>query len=300
MSFFQQKRNRRFNPVIRPQKQRNFTPHVPAFFSRVPSVALIGGAVSAVALLSLAGIIFFSGQFSVETIAVEGALGEGKAAIEAESTTWTQNKLLGFVPRATLLFPSSSLERHLSKTFARLKSVEVISTLPHGITIVVQERERNGIWCAAKDGGSSPSCFFYGEDGVIFEDAPNSARGFLLRFVKDERFATAQAGERVLNDADLMDLEVLYAAFESGFEQPSYVVLASEEEVRVGFLPNWEARLSRSDNFVPQVENVALVIANRIRNRRNELEYIDARLGSRLFYKFRSAPAPVQEEVVAQ
>lgn len=252
-------------------------------------------------MLSLSVIIFFSGQFSVQTVVIEGASGEeGRTAIEAEATEWTARKFLGFVPRATLIFPSSSLEKHLFKTFARLKSVEVASNLPHGITIVVQERERNGIWCAAKGAPANLPCFFYGEDGVIFESAPNNARGFLLRFIRDERFATATTGERVLNDTDMMDLEVLYAAFESGFEQPSYVVIASDEEVRVGFLPNWEARLSRAEEFVPQVENIALVVANRIRNRRGELEYIDARLGSRLFYKFRSAPAPVQEEVVAE
>ncbi|MEX0916756.1 MAG: hypothetical protein WDZ44_01490 [Candidatus Spechtbacterales bacterium] len=292
MSLFRSGRNRRFNAVIRPKKERSFVPRMPALFARVPSGVVIGISVAGVGAVALLSIIFFSGQFAVQTISAQGSSEEGNTILEAEVASWTSQKLLGFIPRATLLFPASSLEEHLFRIFPRLKSIEVKAELPHGVSLVVQERARDGIWCAAQ-GTINPHCFFYGEDGVIFEEAPNNARGFLLRFVRDERRPTATAGERVLSDEDLMDLEVLYSAFASGFEAPSYVVLASDEEARIGFLPNWEARLSRDDDFIPQVENIALVIAHRVKDRRGELEYIDARLGSRLFYKYQSAPAPV-------
>ena len=291
MSFFRSGQNRRFNAVIRPKKERSFIPRMPAFFARVPSGVTIGVIVAGVGVFALLGIIFFSGQFAIHSVSSQGSSEEGNTILETEIASWASRKSLGFIPRSTLLFPSSALEEHLASVFPRLKSVEVRTELPHGLSVVVQERARDGIWCAAQ-GTQNPPCFFYGEDGVIFEEAPNNARGFLLRFVRDERRGTATAGERVLNDEDLRDLEVLYAAFESGFEAPSYVVLASDGEARVGFLPNWEARLSRDDDFIPQVENVALVIAHRVKNRRGELEYIDARLGSRLFYKYRSAPEP--------
>lgn len=301
MSLFRQERNRRFNPVIRPKKERKIALSMPAVFSRVPIGVFIGSAVTAIGTLALSGIIFFSGQFAVHTVRVEGSSPEQQTVLSEEVASWSSSRLLGVVPRATLLFPSSSLEEHLLRMFPRLKDVEVGTELPHDVLVRVSERARDGIWCAS--GSQQPHCFFYGEDGVIFEEAPNNARGFLLRFVRDERRQSAQAGERVLNEDDMRDIEILYAAFENGFEIPSYIVLASDEEARIGFLPNWEALVSRDDEFIPQVENVALVVAHRIGNRRGELEYIDARLGSRLFYKYRAVQAqelpPAAEQVEA-
>lgn len=298
MCAFARKRNKRFNAVIRPRRQRRRAA-LPRFSlaGRIPPLAVVGGFVAFVGLTALVGILFFSGQFSPTDVVVKGVSAETLPETRQRVDAFLAERSFGVLPRSTVLFPTSSLQRALADSFPRFKQIEVGSELPHTLRISVVERERDGIWCPAQSQGT-PRCFFYGEDGVIFEEAPNNARGFLLRFVRDERMSGAQLGQQVLTEEDLTDLELVYAAFSHVFEQPSYVVLVNEREIRAGFLPNWEARLSRADEFLPQVDNVALVVQEQIGTRRGELEYIDARLGSRLFYKYRTTEAPqeVQNE----
>lgn len=298
MCAFARKRNKRFNAVIRPRRQRRRAA-LPKFSlaGRIPPLAVVGGAVAFVGVAALAGILFFSGQFSPTDVVVEGVSGERLPETRRRVDTFLTERSLGVLPRSTVFFPAASLRQVLSAAFPRFKQIEVRSELPHTLRISVVERERDGIWCPSASQGT-PRCFFYGEDGVIFEEAPNNARGFLLRFVRDERTSEAQLGQQVLTEEDLSDLELVYAAFSHVFEQPSYVVLVDGREIRAGFLPNWEARLSRVDEFLPQVDNVTLLVQERIGTRRGELEYIDARLGSRLFYKYRTVETPqeVQNE----
>lgn len=149
-------------------------------------------------------------------------------------------------------------------------------------------------------------CFYYGSDGVIFQESPNTSQGFLIREVRDKRYTsvnprtqtttqsseqsknskTVYLGSQVLTEQDIAQLDLLYAALTMGVEFPTYITLVDEYEMRAGFQQGWEVYFSRQDPLVQQVENLAAVLNEHIEHNKRFLEYIDVRYGNKIFYKY--------------
>ena len=154
-------------------------------------------------------------------------------------------------------------------------------------------------------------CFYYGHDGVIFQKAPQTSRGFLIHEVRDRRYKDASAtiaqssqtneqkqteqllentvvylGDQVLTKQDMEQIDLLYVALTMGVESPTYLTIVDEYEIRAGFPKGWEVYVSRQDPFVRQVENLAVVLEKHIKNNERFLEYIDVRYGNKIFYKY--------------
>ena len=149
-------------------------------------------------------------------------------------------------------------------------------------------------------------CFYYGNDGVIFQESPNTSQGFLIREVRDKRYKsvhsgvqpttqeieqnknkqTAYLGNQVLTEQDIAQLDLLYAALTMGVEFPTYITFVDEYEMRVGFQQGWEVYFSRQDPLVKQVENLAAVLNQHIKNNKRFLDYVDVRYGNKIFYKY--------------
>lgn len=155
-------------------------------------------------------------------------------------------------------------------------------------------------------------CFYYGRDGVIFQIAPQTSQGFLIREVRDKRYRQVNPsvkttsiekkeqkekdkkdrvvylGDQVLLKQDMEQVDLLYVALEMGVEAPSYIAFVDEFEMRVGFRQGWEAYFSRQDPIVQQVENLAAALDEHIKTNKRFLDYIDVRYGNKIFYKYNS------------
>ena len=155
-------------------------------------------------------------------------------------------------------------------------------------------------------------CFYYGRDGVIFQIAPQTSQGFLIREVRDKRYKQVHSsvkttsvekkeqkeqekkdkvvylGDQVLLKQDMEQIDLLYVALELGVEAPSYIAFVDEFEMRVGFRQGWEAYFSRQDPIVQQVENLAAALDEHIKTNKRFLDYIDVRYGNKIFYKYNS------------
>ena len=233
--------------------------------------------------------LFFSGYFSISNISVEGENEELKEITFNSFKNRSEKKLLGVIPRTTIISSFGSLKEETLKNYPKIKNLFISSDLPDSMSIKIETRSYEGVWCSS---GIRNSCFFYGSDGVIFENAPNSTRGFLLRFVKDRRSQGAKLGDKVLSEEDIAQIDLLYKALTSGIERPIHISVYDSVEIRAKFIEGWEAYFSRNKPIAESVENVASILEERVKNRRNELEYIDARFGNRLFYRYKTIELP--------
>lgn len=303
-ALFKKRKSNKFNPVIQRQGPRR---KKRAFFDvsllRIFSPKIYFSL--AVVILSLGSFgyyLLFSDYFKITNVYIHGANSEITRGVEiyfedlSEKTRFfilSQNK--------TIFFPSKSFKSDILSAFPKIKDAHINLEIPNSLSIDLSERSISGIWCPVTAVGGTPkqavaekigeehNCYFYDEDGVVYQEAPNSSAGTLITFIRDMRVYGAKAGDTVLSMDDLLFIERLTAALSLAYVRPAYISILGSQEIRVGFSSSsggWEAYFSREESIITQVENLVLVLEREIGQDYPYLLYVDLRLGNKVFYKF--------------
>lgn len=276
--------------LITDKRWGRYTRTVLRFLIHVPVRIYVGIIAVCLFVGGVCYVLFFSGYFSIQTIVVESNTEHIDGIVEEYFEKENKKTLFGLVPRTTIISSFGGVKKKILKENPVVRTVDISFELPHTMYVNVTPRKHGGIWCSAY--GGNEQCFFYGRDGVIFEDAPSATRGFLLRFVRDARENEFELGDAVLTEQEMQEIDLLYKALGAISEQPTYITIEDVQEIRAGFFGGWEVYFSRKDPLVAQVENVNHVLESEIKRRKNELIYIDARFGNRLFYRYKTTPVP--------
>jgi cell division septal protein FtsQ len=288
-----QRKSARFNAVFRRStRERGVSGLARSAARRIPPIVYFVLAALIIAVAGLAYAFLFSGQFTITDITIAGATAGVERDVRAYIHTALEERRFFVVQQnKTILFPADRLQEGLLDAFADIEAAAVTTELPHALIVDVRERTSEGIWCAYQNVpvGGVPSCFFYDHEGVVYEEAPNAARGFLITVVRDETVSSASRGDVVLDERTLSSVRELVAALDTFYERPRSITLKENGELRAGFSEGWEAYLSPSMSIAEQAEALGLVLEQDIGTRSGELEYVDVRLGNKVFYKFKQS-----------
>lgn len=235
--------------------------------------------------------LFFSSFFKVTDIEVVGTKIISPESVKNSVLEETYKKWAGFLPRnSSLIFPDDKILASLKNSFPRFLNVALVSDFPHKITVVVEERGVEGMWCGvAAQGAPERFCAFFDKNGVIFELAPGATRGYLLFVVEDmaTRETASVLGDKVLNEETLTFLRFLRDGFALHKNIATVFRLTRDEELEVVFKGGWRGIFSRTDNPVYQVEVLNKVIQKEIKDNLPLLDYIDLRVQNKVFYAYR-------------
>lgn len=144
------------------------------------------------------------------------------------------------------------------------------------VTISIKERKQAGIWCFRE------ACFWFDQEGVLFESAPQT-EGSLLAYIEEDRLEPIPLGEKIIDDRFLNNtLKLITGLPEINFAIEKITFNRELQELTV-FTYNGP-RVLLSIRFDP-TQNI-----NGMQNLRptlnfSELEYIDLRVENRIFYK---------------
>lgn len=247
--------------------------------------------------LSIGYFLFFTEQFLITNINIEANKNTEQNIHEYLDKIFDSKKFFILRQNKTINFPTENFKKNIFFEIPKIKKVEVQIQVPSTLNIKVEERKQEGIWCVYGNLESIPECFFYDKEGIIYEEAPNSVRGSLIKNIRDGRVEVAQLGSAVMNTQLLEYINNLINALELAYEHPNYIFIKNNDEIRAGFskgLPaassaaqvGWEAYFSRSQDLIESVENLILILEKEIGVRVSELLYIDLRLGNKAFYKY--------------
>ncbi len=127
--------------------------------------------------------LFYIPYFKIKKISIEGNSSLDQEKITAEISKYLNDKQFKIFPQDNILILSKKkIIDNLLEKFPRLKTVSLIKSFPNAISLKVEERNNEAIFCPAGEGGY----FFIDEDGIIFEPAPYFSAGVYLNFL-DER-----------------------------------------------------------------------------------------------------------------
>lgn len=143
-----------------------------------------------------------------------------------------------------------------------------------------EKREAIGIWCKEND------CFYFDKEGVIFEESPKSS-GSLLILIEDTRDTAANLGSAVLSEPQIVLAEDLQRLLKGNFPfAVSSILIRADGEYELLTTEGWRILLHKTDSLEHQFSNLKYLLDEEIKERRRELDYVDLRLGNKIYYKY--------------
>ncbi|MEK9209506.1 MAG: FtsQ-type POTRA domain-containing protein [Patescibacteria group bacterium] len=232
-----------------------------------------------------AGIValFYLPQVKIRKVAVEGqeVLSADKIKMEAEEVL--AGKYLGLIPKNTIfLIPKNEIKRKILDDFSRVKKMSIKRDWPLSLAISIVERQGKALWCAG-----DTSCAFLDEDGMIFEPSPVFSGRVFAKFL-DERAQKSGLGQEMISPNEFRKLLAFKNFLEDEFGfQTDKMVLKDFGEYEFFMSAGWRILLNETESQSELFENFRIAFENELKDKSENLDYLDLRFGNKIFYKFR-------------
>lgn len=222
-------------------------------------------------ILVLAYILFLSPIFKIKEIKVSGN--------QAISNEDIQNSLDN--QSNLFLATGSKLRKILISDFPRILSIEVDKNIAKKtIDLEIVEREEMGIFCKEE-------CYYIDKEGVIFEKAPQTS-GTLILVIKDNSKGEVEIGRSVIDKEFITELIELrsYLPDQFGLKVLDFIIESdTSQDLKMNTNEGWYILFDKSRDFKNQVQALELVLEEKIKDQRENLEYVDLRIENRAYYK---------------
>lgn len=216
----------------------------------------------------------------------------GNESIPTEEITRAVDQFLSkrvawFFPQSSVaLFRPRAFEAYLLKEFPRFSMADVSRSFSRELTLMVAERAPWGLYCKL----SERDCYYIAEDGVLTAEAPQLTGNAVFR-ITDRRPNSAffLLGDSVMNQEEADFLREAGNLLKDRYQVTVHEVMLGrmfEGQTELYTDEGWYVLFDNRTNKKQALENVALVLSQQITDR-SSLEYIDARIEGKVFYKER-------------
>lgn len=249
--------------------------------------ALAGGAI----VLAAAGIVYairlpalqvhritMTGIETLEEAALRRRIGEGLAG-----------EYLWVLPRSSFLFVrSAEVKADLEREFPRIREAHVEKEFPDAMNIAISERPFWGVFCSTEQSSTTPACAYIDPSGVAYARSPEP-EGRLIIVVRSDR-GSAVLGSAVLEQGLMGQIREIADALEEKADVPVAGFVVSSRvpgEIRAVAAEGFTMIFARENNIKETVSVFRQVLDGEIGDRRAMLDYVDLRLGNKVFYKLK-------------
>ncbi len=262
-------------------------------------------------------------QWQIDRIEVLGAVKIDPAVLREGVLHALSGSYIHFIPRSSyVLTQRDAVAARLKATFPKIATITVRKDFPDTLRIEIKERDFWGVYCALppKDISAPPedstavdvhpdtdatasiraatrfpppdspeACVLIDGTGFAYEAAPVSTGAVLQKIYSDH--TAASIGTEVV-PPHLMDfIRRALTASEgaTGSIATHWYVLADYPgEIRLRVSDGFAIYFNTDDNLAATFTALQTVLTEEIKNRRNQLDYIDLRFGNKVFYKYKN------------
>lgn len=262
-------------------------------------------------LLLIAGVLYAVRLPQLQITHIEIS---GNQAVSSEAVRMRVEAMLGgnfalIIPRRFVLFPrGEDMAAEIKKEFPIIENIEVIKNYPNSLIIHIAERKFFAVLCndlpVASDAGKrengmastteeikaerETACAYIDRNGFAYDSAPQTSGTLILRVVSDaeELEIPSQMFEPEL--ADKIEYLVRELPKLAGERVTHFELLSrTPREFRVKTASGFLIFLNRADNMEKALKVVKTVLEQEVGGRRGGLEYVDARFGNKVFFKWK-------------
>ncbi len=173
------------------------------------------------------------------------------------------------------------LEKEILSNYPHIEKVEINKNFPNQLLIRVFEREKKANWCFSSE-GEPFSCVAVDSQGIVFKGENFNEDEF---FIHQPEAIEAQFGKRILSENKVNFI----------FESKNKLRNDFNYEMRSAHIPTsrylfvntdqeFELRFDMESDLSSQLDKLEILIEEKI-DHPEEIEYIELRYGSRIYYK---------------
>ena len=231
-----------------------------------------------IAILTAFWLIFLSSFFKIQNINF------------SDNTVLNHDNMLSIISNIApfglgenlLVLSKSRLKSELAAAFPSITDIAIEKKLFHTLTINFDKRIQIGIWCHNK------SCYYFDKNGVAFANTPETEGSLILK-IEDLSKNDVLLGDKVLGDNQI---NFIINFSNKVAENNKFKILEfkikpnSSVNLEAVTDKNWSIYLDEKQDPAAAVNNLLSILEEAIKNTGN-LEYIDLRIPSRIFYKMK-------------
>ncbi|MDP3727545.1 MAG: FtsQ-type POTRA domain-containing protein [bacterium] len=238
-------------------------------------------------LLAVAGYVANLPALAVNDIDVSGGNVPAEEIRQAVQGM-LEGKFLLVVPRKNFFAVSGErIADELGQRFPEIASVSVDTRFPHRIIVRAEGRHLWGVYCRREGADPPEACAYLDAEGTAYEELERFS-GWLLPVIYGP--APARLGESVVPPGMLGffgDAQAALAGIDAKLLVLSFAT-ATPDDARFSLAEGWYLLVTRSRPVAEWVGTLRTILEREIGARRPELEYVDLRFGTKVFYKFRN------------
>jgi cell division septal protein FtsQ len=207
-----------------------------------------------------------------------------------------QKRFYIFFQRNIFLFERNQLREKISKKY-NLEELKISKKLPHKLEIKIKEKLPSLILDLRSFTSLRTSLWFLDTQGQILEKTTEEEmKKNILPLVSTRYSLTTQAepeifvNQKIFSKEKINFIEKIFsglselALFSENAELWFIVPAQKEPKLIVKTPEGWEIYLDSSGNPEEQLDNLSLILKEKIRENRKNLRYIDLRFGERVYY----------------
>ncbi len=238
-------------------------------------------------------------RFTVGSFEVRGAEHLSARLVASAASAALHDGSYHFLSRATVVwYPRADIEAALAARFPRIKEVSLSRQHPlsTAIEVTIKERQPFATWCAGEilgyvsaDEATASACYLLDETGFLFARAAYaSTTEYIFHGGMPEAASSTDFIGRSFVRAQLPALSsVLRALGQAGFG-PRGAEVVGEQDFVIPLARGFVVKASFGQDAGTLVKNLQLVLSSEaLREKEEEIEYIDLRFGNRVYYKLR-------------
>ncbi len=195
-------------------------------------------------------------------------------------------KILSFPTRSIFLADLTKIDKILSEEFPQIANLELERNFPNALTVIIKERKSVAIFYQKE------RQFVIDKEGVFFKKVTE------LKY--EQRYLKIKKAENLILDKELklgekvlkreLLTKILKIEKQLLYKEDILIteaLVVSDERLNVKTSENWEIYFNLRDGISDQIFNLSLVLDEKIPiEKRKDLEYIDLRFGSRVFFRY--------------
>lgn len=234
-----------------------------------------------------AGIVAFFRMpyFQVQEIEISGnSLVNGDDLIDAIKIK-LEEEYLGFLPKKNIfIIPKGKILAETLQEFKRIKNITLEKKYFGAIAVKIEERNNSALFCEAEN------CAYADESGYVFEKAPYFSGAVFLKLI-DQRISDKTLeefiGSNLIVESEfkkILEFAGLAVKIGNGITE---VILKKENVYEFYTKEGWRIILNDKNEPRSAYLNLITALDANIKDKRTKLDYIDLRLGNKIYFKYK-------------
>lgn len=198
------------------------------------------------------------------------------------------NRVLVIPKRFIFSTGGRAIEKHILAALPRFAAIAVAKQFPHGISVSYTKRIFFALLCNDAAKSEIHSCGYIDRTGFVYEDAPEASGSLIVKIKSD--LPTVKVGTQAIDEPTVKQMGLFGDGMKkiAGLRLTTYALSSqAPDELRMHVAEGFTVIVKKDGNPEAVLQILRTVLDQEIKTNKSNLDYIDLRLGNKVFYKYR-------------